>query len=62
MTSNQVGNDRDDSQTATGKVAAVCGHFQVKKTIIFSKLVLVFVSKALLMVNKQYHLHQKFMS
>ena len=57
-----VANGCDHSQTAAGKVMAVCGRFHAKIIIIFSKLFLELIRKAHFIMNKQLCLHQKFVN
>ena len=57
-----VANGHDHSQMASGKVEAICGRFHAEITVILAKLLLKLIKKAHFNVNKQFCLHQKFIS
>ena len=62
VTSKWVANGRDHSRIAVGKVVTVCGRFQAIIIINLSKLLLELIRKAHFNVNKQFCLHQKYIS
>ena len=62
VTSKWVANGRNHSQMAAGKVRFICGRFEAKTFIILSKLLFELSRKAHFIVNKQFCLHQKYIS
>ena len=57
-----VANGRNHSQMAAGKVRFICGRFQAKTFIILSKLLFELFRKAHFIINKQFGVHQKYIT